>query len=155
MCHFFLKLATSDSPVAPSSSRGTLVNCSRVALCGSSVWPVVSPCGHYLAFEAGSVSGLEYLCLGGCLAAPLGVHPLDASGTPPSFHNQNTSRFGQMSPSAENYCWESHNRTAGCFLFRNHIPAPRLFAVEPRAILRVLHFARSDPPLARKRLREI
>ena len=58
--HFFLKLATLDSPVAPSLSCGTLVNCSRVALCGSSVWPVVSPCGHYLAFGAGSVSGLGY-----------------------------------------------------------------------------------------------
>ena len=95
------------------------------------------------------------LCLGGCLASPLGVHPLDTSGTPTSFHNQNTSRFGQMSPSVEKYCWESHNPTSGWFLFRNHIPAPWLFAVEPRAIIRVLHFTRSDPPLSREQLHEI
>lgn len=58
MFHFLLKLATSESPVSPSLSHGTLGNCSRVALCGSSVWPVVSHCGHYLAFGARSVSGL-------------------------------------------------------------------------------------------------
>ena len=124
-------------------------------LMGCFVWVISLACGFSLWAHLQSLAWGAVLCLVGCLAAPLGVHPLDASGTPLSFHNQNTSRFGQMSPSVENYCLESHNPTVGWFLFRNHTPAQWLFAVEPGAATRVLYFMRSDPPLSRKQLHEI
>lgn len=122
--HFLLKLATSESPVSPSLSHGTLGNCSRVALCGPSVWPAASHCGHYLASGARPVSGLG-CCPVSCRmsSSTPWVHPLDAGGTPPSLHNHNTSRFGRMSP-VGNHCLESHNPAVGWLLCRSHTPAP-------------------------------